>query len=154
MTNPSKVENLNTQPVAEALKPVLADSYALYLKTQNYHWNVTGPHFRSLHELFEEQYTDLAAAIDEVAERIRMLGEKAPGSFSAYQALTSIEEGDENVNAEAMVQQLAHDQTVVIGGLKQALKAAQEAEDEVTAGLIADRMSVHEKNAWMLNSSI
>ena len=154
MTKVSTVEQLNTSPVADALKTLLADSYALYLKTQNYHWNVTGPNFKPLHLLFEEQYTDLAMAIDEIAERIRTLGDKAPGNWKAYAALTSIQDGNENADATAMVSEITKDQGVLVHTLKQALEAAQEVGDEVSIGLIVDRMAVHEKNAWMLRSSI
>ena len=137
----------------DALKDVLIDSYALYLKTQNYHWNVTGPSFQSLHMLFETQYTDLAAAIDEIAERIRALGAKAPGSFAAYKK-TRIKDGDENATADAMVQGLYDDQNTIVSTLKKALEVAQAEDDEVTIGLVVDRMTVHEKNAWMLKSSL
>lgn len=154
MTNPSTVERLNASPVAAELKVLLADSYTLYLKTQNYHWNVTGPNFKSLHELFEEQYTDLAAAIDEIAERIRSLGEKAPGTMQAYSDTTNIKPGNEDADAATMVRELEKDQAIVVDTLRAVLKAAQNANDEVTAGLVADRMTVHEKNAWMLSSSI
>lgn len=96
----------SNQPVVDALKDVLADNYALYLKTQNFHWNVEGPNFRGLHLLFEEQYRDLTTAIDTVAELIRGLGEKAPGAFDAYARRTSIKPGDENASAEQMVAEL------------------------------------------------
>ena len=144
---------MSNKPVTQALKVVLADSYALYLKTHNYHWNVEGAYFKSLHELFEEQYTDLAEAIDDIAERIRALGDKAPGSFSAFSALTSIPEGDESLDAMAMVKDLAAAQGLVLKSLNAALKAAQTADDEVTIGLVTDRMGVHEKAQWMLNST-
>lgn len=140
--------------VAEALKSVLADSYALYLKTQNYHWNVTGPNFQSLHLLFEGQYTDLAAAIDAIAERIRALGQKAPGSMKAYDNSRTIADGDENAPAGQMVKELAEDQGIITKTLTTALKAAQEAGDEVTIGLLVERLTVHEKNGWMLRSSL
>ncbi len=139
---------------AENLKQVLADSYALYVKTQNFHWNVTGPSFRSLHLLFEEQYTDLAAAIDEIAERIRTLGEKAPGSFKSYTSRTKISDGDENTEASEMVKQLAEDQKKIVESLKVAFDSASEAGDEATVDLMVGRITVHEKNGWMLNSSI
>lgn len=145
---------MSNQPVTEQLKKVLADSYALYLKTQNYHWNVTGPHFKLLHELFEEQYTDLAQAVDEIAERIRALGEKAPGTFKDFSNLMTIKDGDETADSKTMVIELAGDQGLVVNTLKAALAAAQEAEDEVTIGLVTERMGVHEKAAWMLRSSI
>lgn len=143
-----------TNPVAESLKTVLADSYALYLKTQNYHWNVTGPNFASLHALFEEHYTELTMAIDEIAELIRGLGEKAPGSFEAFQAISTIKSGDANASAERMVKDLAAGQEAVSKTVQTALEAAQAAEDEVVIGALTERLTVHRKNAWMLNSSM
>ncbi len=143
-----------TGQVITHLKKSLADSYVLFVKTQNYHWNVTGPNFASLHALFEEQYNDLFAANDELAERIRALGAKAPGKLVTYADLASIIEGDENLDAAAMVQDLANDQDKIIVTLNATLKAAQDAADEVTVGIITDRLTVHEKNAWMLKSSL
>jgi len=143
-----------SQDVITALKRVLADSYALYLKTQNYHWNVEGPYFKPLHLLFEEQYTDLAAAIDEIAELIRGLGEKAPGTFKAYQENTAIADGNENYSANQMVEELIVDQNVITKTLQAALQAAQEADDEVVIGVLVERMTVHRKNQWMLRSSL
>lgn len=144
---------MNNKNIVEALKVVLADSQALYLKTQNYHWNVEGPHFKSLHQLFEEQYTDLADAIDTIAELIRTLGEKAPGNWKAYDVLRTIRDGDEDATAEVMVTDLASDQSAIHETLQQALKVAQSIENEVVIGILVDRMSVHSKNRWMLNSS-
>ena len=138
----------------EALEAVLADSYALYLKTQNYHWNVEGPHFVQLHTLFEEQYTDLAEAVDTIAELIRSLGAKAPGTFAAFSEKTSIVPGNADAGADAMVAELADDQQVISRSLQQALEAAQHAGDEVAIGLLVERMTVHRKNAWMLRSSV
>lgn len=140
--------------VAKALKTVLADSYILLLKTQNFHWNVTGPNFKSLHLMFEEQYTDLFAAVDLIAERIRSIGEKAPGSYAKYSVLTSIKEGDENLDANSMVKELVNDQDVITKDLTNALKLAQEVGDEVTVGIMTDRIEIHQKNAWMLRSSL
>ena len=140
--------------VADSLKIVLADSYVLYLKTQNYHWNVTGPHFKSLHMLFEEQYTDLAIAVDDIAERVRMLGDVAPGSFAAFLKLTTLQEAKEGLSADAMVRDLSESGEQIAASLKVALKAAQDADDEVSVGLIAERMTVHEKNGWMLRVSL
>lgn len=140
--------------LADSLKNVLADSYALYLKTQNYHWNVQGPHFKTLHLLFEEQYTDLATAIDEIAELIRGLGEKAPGTWRAYQERTSILEGNEEADATTMVTDLAKDQDVLTKSLQAAFEAAQQANDEVVIGAMVDRMRVHRQNKWMLTSSV
>lgn len=140
--------------IAESLAKLLADTYLLYIKTQNYHWNVTGQAFKELHTLFEEQYTDLAIAIDNIAERIRTLGEKAPGTFKAYQKTGSIKDGNENADAQSMVKELAEDQDILVQTLKEVLKTAQKYEDEATVGLVADRIAVHEKAAWMLNSSL
>lgn len=144
----------NNISVAKSLSIVLANSYALYLKTQNYHWNVTGPNFSSLHGLFEEQYNDLFAANDEIAERIRTLGEKVPASFKIFDNDSEIADGNENACAETMVKELADDQQVIIKLLQSTLKVAQEVNDEVTIGLVTDRLAVHEKNAWMLHSSL
>ena len=102
------------QLITTNLKEVLADSYILYLKTQNYHWNVTGHHFKSLHLMFEEQYKDLFLAVDLIAERIRALGEKAPGTFKSYSKVTNIKEGDENLDADSMVKDLANDQKIIV----------------------------------------
>ena len=143
-----------SNPVAESLKTVLADSYALYLKTQNYHWNVTGPNFNSLHTLFEEHYSELALAVDEIAELIRGVGEKAPGSFKAFENLTSIKAGNENAKAEIMVKELAADNTHIQKTLLLALEVAQEAGDEVVIGALTERMTVHRKTEWMLKSSL
>jgi starvation-inducible DNA-binding protein len=145
---------MSNKSVANVLKNALADSYVLYLKTQNYHWNVTGPNFKSLHLMFEEQYTDLAAAIDLLAERIRALGEKAPGSFAIYHKLTKIQEGKEEISADAMVKELLQDQEIIVKTLSAVLAEAQQAKDEVTASMVADRIEIHQKNAWMLRSSI
>lgn len=145
---------MSNQPVVDGLKKVLADSYALYTKTQNYHWNVTGPHFKSLHELFEEHYTDLFEAIDELAELIRGLGEKAPGSWKAFEELRTITDGDENADASTMVKDLAKDQEAIKQAILSALEAAQDAEDEVVIGALVDRLTVHSKNKWMLDSSL
>lgn len=144
----------NQENVIAELKKVLADSYALYLKTQNYHWNVEGPYFKPLHLLFEEQYTDLASAIDEIAELIRGLGEKAPGTFKAYQEITAIADGNENQSANQMVEDLIADQNLITKTLQAALQAAQEAGDEVVIGVLVERMTVHRKNQWMLRSSL
>ncbi|MCH2038901.1 MAG: DNA starvation/stationary phase protection protein [Rickettsiales bacterium] len=140
--------------VAQSLKIVLANSYALYLKTQNYHWNVTGPHFSSLHALFEEHYNDLFTANDDIAERVRALGEKVPATFEVFAKDSEIADGNENADAATMVKELAGDQEAIVKIMQSTLKIAQDAGDEVTIGLITDRMTVHEKNAWMLRSSL
>lgn len=140
--------------IAESLKNLLADTYSLYLKTQNYHWNVTGPSFKTLHLLFEEQYTDLSIAVDNIAERIRALGEKAPGTFKKYQEVTKIKDGNENASSVHMVKDLAGDQNILVETLQEVLKIAQDHNDEATIGIVVDRIGVHQKAAWMLNSSV
>jgi starvation-inducible DNA-binding protein len=138
--------------IAAGLSHVLADSYALYLKTHNFHWNVEGPMFRDLHLMFEEQYTELAGAVDQIAERIRALGHYAPGSFGQFARLASIKDAEGVPKAEEMAKQLALDHETVENTIRSALPAAQRAEDEVTVALLIDRLAVHEKTAWMLRS--
>jgi len=138
----------------EALSRLLADSYTLYLKTHNFHWNVKGPMFTTLHTLFETQYTELALAVDEIAERIRAVGAPAPGSYAAFGKLTGIEESEKVPSAVEMVKQLAADQDTVASSARAVLEVAQAAEDEVSADLAITRMQVHEKNAWMLRSHL
>ena len=142
------------EAIAAGLSRLLADSYTLYLKTHNYHWNVTGPQFNTLHQMFEQQYTELAVAVDEIAERIRALGVKAPGSYKEYAAMTRIEEGDGNEPAEEMIRQLAIGQETVVRTAREAFPAADKANDEPTADLLTQRMQIHEKNAWMLRSML
>jgi starvation-inducible DNA-binding protein len=142
------------QEIADRLSALLADSYSLYLKTHNYHWNVTGPLFNTLHTMFEEQYTELAAAVDEIAERIRALGIKAPGSYSAFSSLTSIDEASGDENAEDMIRALVDGQETVARTARDAFPAADSANDEPTADLLTQRMQIHEKNAWMLRSML
>ncbi len=142
------------QKLAEGLSRLLADSYTLYLKTHNYHWNVEGPMFNTLHLMFEGQYTELAAAVDEIAERIRALGERAPGSYSNYASLTSIEEGSGEETAEEMIRQLVLGQEAVARTARSVFPIADEASDEPTADLLTQRMQIHEKTAWMLRSML
>ncbi len=138
----------------EALSRLLADSYTLYLKTHNFHWNVKGPMFTTLHTLFETQYTELALAVDEIAERIRAVGAPAPGSYAAFGKLTGIKESEKVPSAVEMVKQLAADQDTVASSARAVLEVSQAAEDEVSADLAITRMQVHEKNAWMLRSHL
>lgn len=140
--------------IAEGLSKLLADSYTLYLKTHNYHWNVTGPLFNTLHQMFETQYTELAVAVDEIAERIRALGYFAPGSYKAFAARTSIEEETEVPPAEEMIRQLVIGQEAVVRTAREVFPVAEDARDEPTADLLTQRMQVHEKNAWMLRSML
>lgn len=139
----------------ELLKKLLADYALLALKTQNFHWNVTGANFSSLHALFEQQYTDLAAAMDEIAERVRTLGHPAPGSFAEFLALATLKEaGAGKLKASAMVQALHDDHLALAKALKRAISTSSEEGDEVTADLLTGRVAIHEKNAWMLASSL
>ena len=138
--------------IAQHLKRLLADSYTLYLQTHNFHWNVTGPQFRELHLMFEEHYTELATAVDDIAERIRTLDFVAPGTYKAFAELSSIEEVDGVPAASDMVAILTRSHESVVKTCRTALKAAQEADDESSAALISDRMRVHEKTAWMLRA--
>jgi starvation-inducible DNA-binding protein len=140
------------QAISEGLSNLLADTYTLYLKTQSFHWNVTGPMFRALHSMFEEQYTELAGAVDEIAERIRALGHTAPGSFSQFLKLASVQEESGAPAAEEMVRQLVAGHEAVVRTARNAFTTADEAEDQVTADLLTERMQVHEKTAWMLRS--
>lgn len=142
------------EKIAHGLSKVLADSYMLYLKTHNYHWNVTGNLFHQLHEQFEEQYTELAEAIDVIAERIRALGFKAPGTFSEFDKLTSVKEETDNPKAMEMVKRLAQANEQVIRTAREALAPANDAEDEATIDLLTERLSVHSKTAWMLRSHL
>lgn len=142
------------EAVAAGLSKLLADTYAVYLKTHGYHWNVRGPNFASLHALFMEQYTEMWGAIDSVAERIRALGQLAPQGYSAFGNLTSIKDGDPEKSAEDMLAELMRDQETIVATARAALPAAQEAGDEVTASLLSDRLTAHEKHAWMLRASL
>lgn len=144
----------NRKLVCRGLSKLLADSYLLYLKTQNYHWNVTGRMFQPLHGMFEEQYQELAASIDEIAERIRALGEFAPGTFSSFTKVTSIKEESTIPTAEEMIANLVHGNEAVVTTAREMISSTEEAEDDVTADLLVERMRVHEKNAWMLRSMI
>jgi len=141
-----------TTNVTNGLRKVLADSFVLYFKTHGFHWNVEGPQFKSLHDLFGEQYNELWIATDELAERLRSLGEYAPISWSSMVSPATLKEASDVLDAPAMVKQLAADHTALALSIKPALKAAQDADDEVTADLLIGRMTIHEKTAWMLNS--
>lgn len=143
---------MSNKPVTEALKKILADTYGLQLKTQNYHWNVEGPHFRSLHLMFEEQYNELFTAVDGIAERIRALGEKAPGTYSEFAKLSKIKEGDSELEGLAMAKDLYQSNQQLSKNLKAALAVAEKADDASTADLLTQRITVHDKAAWMLKS--
>ncbi len=140
------------QQVAGGLQRLLADTYTLYLKTHHHHWNVTGPRFRDLHLLFEEQYNELALAVDDIAERIRTLGFAAPGTYREFAELTSIAEHQTSLSADAMLEDLVIAQETTVRTAREVLAPAQNFGDESSASLVADRMAVHEKAAWMLRS--
>jgi starvation-inducible DNA-binding protein len=149
-----KEDDVKKDPRVEALSRLLADSYTLYLKTHNFHWNVKGPMFTTLHTLFETQYTELALAVDEIAERIRAIGAPAPGSYAAFSKLTGIKESETAPPALEMVKRLTGDQELVVRSARAVLEVAQAADDEVSGDLAITRMQVHEKNAWMLRSHL
>lgn len=140
------------QAIAEGLSRLLADTYTLYLKTHNFHWNVTGPMFNTLHLMFEEQYNELALAVDVIAERIRALGVYAPGSYRQYAELTTIDEETGVPAAEDMIAQLVKGQEAVVKTARSVFPLAEKAGDEPTADLLTQRMQIHEKTAWMLRS--
>ncbi len=148
------INETNRQEIAKGLSNVLADSYTLYLKTHKFHWNVTGPYFTSLHLMFEEHYTELATAVDEIAERIRALGVNAPGSYQEFAKLSSIKEEVGTPDYKEMIKQLVEGHEAIVRTARTTLLKANEASDEVTASLLADRMTVHEKTAWMLRSLV
>ena len=139
--------------IAQALARALAGSYVLYVKTHGFHWNVRGPHFAPLHALFETQYTELAVAVDELAERIRALGHEAPGSFAQFTQLSAIAEQIEVPAADGMVKELLGDHEKLAQAFRKLAGSAAKAGDEATAGLAADRVTVHEKTAWMLRAT-
>jgi len=138
--------------IAQGLERLLADSYTLYLQTHNFHWNVTGPQFRELHLMFEEHYTELATAVDEIAERIRTLDVAAPGTYKAFAELSSIKEVEGVPAAGEMVAILTRSHEQVVKTCREVLAPAQQAGDESTTALVSDRMRVHEKTAWMLRA--
>jgi starvation-inducible DNA-binding protein len=146
------IEPKQREQIAGALSKVLADTYTLYLKTHNYHWNVTGPMFQTLHLMFETQYNELALAVDLVAERIRALGFPAPGTYRQFGALSSIKEEDGVPKAEEMLRRLVDGNETVARTARAAFKVAEQANDQPTCDLLTQRLQVHEKTAWMLRS--
>ena len=142
----------NRLDIAEGLKRLLADSYTLYLQTHNFHWNVTGQQFRELHLMFEEHYTELATAVDDIAERIRTLDVAAPGTYREFARLSSIEEVEGVPGAQEMVTLLTQGHERIVKTARQVLAIAQQGDDESTAALVSDRMRIHEKTAWMLRA--
>lgn len=151
MSTPSAEANAE---IAQAASHLLADSYTLYLKTHNFHWNVTGPMFTTLHTLFETQYTELALAVDEIAERIRSVGHRAPGSYSEFVELATVKESTGDVKATDMITELADDMDTVVATARKLFKVAEAAGDQASADLAVRRMDITEKNAWMLRSHL
>lgn len=145
---------MSNQATIKELQQLLANIYALALKTQNYHWHVTGPHFKQLHELFDEQYSSLASEVDEVAERIIILGGQAPATYKALGALTNINDGDSNLTWQAMVSDLASDQDKIVESLTNVLRAAEQAKDEGTIDFASSKFSYYEKQRWFLEAHI
>ncbi|QDC44472.1 Dps family protein [Methylophilus medardicus] len=146
------INNENRQEIAQGLSKLLADTYTLYLKTHYFHWNVTGPMFNTLHLMFETQYTELALAVDLVAERIRSLGVYAPGTYAHFSKLSSIEETIEVPKANDMIRDLVAGHEAVCRTARSVFPAAEKASDEATADLLTQRLQLHEKTAWMLRS--
>jgi starvation-inducible DNA-binding protein len=138
--------------IAAGLSNLLADSYTLYLQTHNFHWNVTGPMFRTLHLMFEEHYTELATAVDLIAERIRALGMHAPGTYSEFVRLSSIQEVPGVPKAEEMIELLVKGHEAVVRTARSVLPLVDKASDEASIDLLTQRMQLHEKTAWMLRS--
>ena len=148
------IQNADRQAVAKALAKALADSYALYIKTQGFHWNVVGPMFYGLHKLTEAQYEEMAAAIDEIAERIRALGHPAPAGFGAFAKLTTIKESDGTQSGEKMIRELIADHEAVSRTLRELGELADGAGDMASADLATRRLDSHEKAVWMLRALI
>jgi starvation-inducible DNA-binding protein len=146
------IEEKERKEIASGLSHLLADTYTLYLKTHNFHWNVTGPMFQTLHLMFEGQYNELALAVDLIAERIRALGFPAPATYSEFAELSSIKEERGTPSAEKMIQLLVEGQEAVVRTARSIFPAAEKSHDEPTADLLTQRMQTHEKTAWMLRS--
>lgn len=146
------IEDKDRKEIAEGLSRVLADSYTLYIKTHYYHWNVTGPMFQTLHNMFEEHYTELATAVDDIAERIRALGHFAPGTYTEFKELTSIPEDEKVPEAKTMIKNLVEGHEAVVRTSRKVMKDAGEVNDEGTLDILTQRISLHEKTAWMLRS--
>ncbi len=146
------INKKDREQIADGLSHLLADSYTLYLKTHNFHWNVTGPMFNTLHVMFMDQYTELWNSLDLIAERIRALGFPAPGTYREFVKLTVIKESEGVPSATEMIKQLVSGQEAVIKTARSIFATANKASDEPTADLLTQRLQIHEKNAWMLRS--
>ena len=151
--NTGIVENKRSE-IAKGLSKLLAETYTLYMKTHKYHWNVTGPMFQTYHTMFETQYTELAQAVDVIAERIRVLGEKAPGSYKEFSEISAVkEDSSQGISSNQMIKNLLIDHEQVVRTAKEILTSLEGANDEGTSSLLGARIEFHEKTAWMLNSS-
>ncbi len=148
------IKQSDREEIAAGLSKLLADTYTLYLKTHNFHWNVTGPMFQTLHLMFETQYTELAQAVDVIAERIRSIGFPAPGTYKQYAELSSIKEDDAIPEANDMIRLLVEGQEAVVRTARSLYPAVEKANDEATADLLTQRIQLHEKTAWMLRSML
>lgn len=148
------IEQKDREAIADGLAHLLADTYTLYLKTHNFHWNVTGPMFQTLHLMFEQHYNELALAVDLIAERIRALGVAAPGSYRQFAELSSVPEAEGVPEATEMIRHLVTDHETVIRTARRVFRMADDADDQPTADLLTQRMQIHEKTAWMLRSLI
>ena len=146
------IDSVDRRAITDGLARLLADTYTLYLKTHNYHWNVTGPMFQTLHLMFETQYNELALAVDLIAERIRALGSPAPASYHEFIALSSVSEDDDRPDATEMIRRLVSGQETVCRTARSIFPAVEGAHDEPTADLLTQRLQTHEKTAWMLRS--
>ena len=146
------IKERDRKAIAEGLSRLLADTYTLYLKTHNFHWNVTGPMFQTLHLMFEQQYNELALAVDQIAERIRALNYPAPGTYAEYAKRSSIKETAGVPKAQDMIQLLVEGQEAVVRTARSIFPVVDKVNDEPTADLLTQRMQVHEKTAWMLRS--
>lgn len=146
------INEQDREEIALGLSRLLADTYTLYLKTHNFHWNVTGPMFQTLHLMFETQYTELALAVDLIAERIRSLGVYAPGTYKQFASLSSIKEEDGVPKAQDMIRLLLEGQEAVVRTARSIYAMVEKANDEATGDLLTQRIQLHEKSAWMLRS--
>lgn len=146
------ISDADRKKISGGLARMLADTYTLYLKTHNFHWNVTGPMFQTLHLMFMDQYNETWLAVDLLAERIRALGYPAPGSYQEFAALTRIKDSSTSINAKEMIQQLIEGQEAVTRTAREVLPVAEKSGDQPTVDLLSARMQIHEKNAWMLRS--
>ncbi len=146
------IDEKDRKKIAAGLSRLLADTYTVYLKTHNFHWNVTGPMFNTLHLMFETQYNELALAVDAIAERIRALGVHAPGSYAQFAKLTSVKEETGVPEAKEMIRELVEDQETVVRTAREVFPLAEGVSDQPTMDLLTARMQIHEKTAWMLRS--